>query len=147
MAMKISTALAKAMLDTGSFKASLTGMKLKIYAGTEPATADAALGSATLLVTISDAGGAGALSFEASAVANTIQKLSSQVWSGINVATGTATFCRLELASDTGTASTTEVRVQGDVGIAGKFCNLSSVALTSGATQTVNSMAITLPLQ
>lgn len=147
MAMKISTALAKAMLDTGSFKASLTGMKLKIYAGTEPATADAALGGATLLVTISDNGGAGALSFEASAVANTIQKLSSQVWSGTNSATGTATFCRLELASDTGTASTTEIRVQGDVGIAGKFCNLSSVALTSGATQTVNSMAITLPLQ
>lgn len=147
MTMKISTALAKAMLDTGSFKASLNGMKLKIYAGTEPASADAALGGATLLCTISDAGGAGALSWEASASGNTLQKLSSQVWSGVNAASGTAAFCRLELASDTGTASTTEVRVQGDVGIAGRFLNLSSTGLTSGATLTINSLAVTLPLQ
>lgn len=147
MTMMLSTALAKAMLDTGSFKASLNGMKLKIYSGTMPATADAALGGATLLCTISDASGDGALSWEAAASGNTIQKLSSQVWSGVNAASGTAAFCRFELASDTGTASTTEVRVQGDVGLTGKFLNLSSTGLTSGATLTINSFAITLPLQ
>lgn len=147
MAMKISTGLAKAMLDTGSLKANLTGMKLKVYAGTEPTTADASLGSAVLLVTISDAGGAGALEFEAAAVGNVIEKSSSQVWSGTNVASGTASFCRLELASDTGGASSSEARVQGDVGVAGRFLNLSSVALTSAAVQVVDYLSITMPTQ
>jgi len=145
MGMKISTGLAKAMLDTGSFSSNMDGMKLKIYSGTEPATADASLGSAVLLVTISDAGGAGALQFEAAAVGNTIEKASAQSWSGVNAASGTASFCRMVLASDTGAASTTEIRIQGDVGVAGKFLNLSSVSLTSGATQTVDYLAITLP--
>lgn len=147
MGMKISTGLAKAMLDTGSLATNLTGMKLKIYSGTEPTTADASLGAAVLLVTISDAGGAGALSFEAAAVANVIEKLSTQVWQGTNAATGTASFCRLELASDTGAASATEVRVQGDVGIAGKFLNLSSVSLTAAAVQVVDYLSITMPTQ
>ena len=145
MSMKISTGLAKAMLDTGSLKTNLTGMKLKIYSGAEPATADASLGAAVLLVTISDAGGAGALSFEAAAVNNTIEKLASQVWSGTNVASGTAAFCRLVLASDTGASSATEIRVQGDVGVAGKFLNLSSTALTTSAVQTVDYLSITMP--
>lgn len=145
MGMKISTGLAKAMLDTGSLKANLTGMKLKIYSGTEPATADAALGAAVLLVTISDAGGAGALSFEAAAVGNVIEKLASQTWSGTCVASGTASFCRLELASDTGASSSSEIRVQGDVGVAGKFLNLSSTALTAAAVQTVDYLSITMP--
>lgn len=145
MGMKISTGLAKAMLDTGSFKSSLSGMKLKIYSGTEPATADAALGAAVLLCTVSDAGGAGALSFEAAAVGNVLSKLSSQTWSGTNVASGTASFCRLELASDTGASSSSEVRVQGDVGVAGKFLNLSSISLTAAAVQTVDSLSVTMP--
>lgn len=147
MGMKISTGLAKAMLDTGSLKTNLTGMKLKIYSGTEPATADASIGAAVLLVTISDAGGAGALSFEAAAVGNVIEKLSSQTWSGTNAASGTASFCRLELAADTGAASSTEIRVQGDVGIAGKFLNLSSVSLTAAAVQVVDYLSITMPTQ
>ena len=147
MTMKISTGLAKAMLDTGSLKASLTGMKLKIYSGVEPVSADASLGAAVLLNTVSDAGGAGALEFEAAAVGNTIEKLSSQVWSGTNVASGTASFCRLELVSDTGGSTSSEIRVQGDVGVAGKFLNLSSTALTSGAVQTVDYLSISMPTQ
>lgn len=147
MGMKISTGLAKAMLDTGSLRTNLTGMKLKIYSGTEPTTADASLGAAVLLVTISDAGGAGALTFEASAVGNVIEKTAAQVWQGTNAASGTASFCRLELASDTGASSATEVRVQGDVGIAGKFLNLSSVSLTAAAVQVVDFLSITMPTQ
>lgn len=147
MTMKISTGLAKSMLDTASFKGSLSGMKLKIYSGTEPATADAALGAAVLLVTISDNGGAGALSFEAAAVGNVLEKLASQTWSGTVASSGTASFCRLELASDTGASSSTEVRVQGDVGLAGKFLNLSSVSLTAAAVQVVDFLSITMPTQ
>lgn len=147
MGMKASTGLVKGMLDTGSFKSMLNGMKLKVYSGTEPATADAALGAATLLLTVSVDGAGGALNWEDSAVGNVIQKNSSEVWQGTNVATGVASFCRFELGSDTGNSSSTEVRLQGEVGVAGKFLNLSSVALTSGATQAVESFSIAFPLQ
>ncbi|MFG0381108.1 hypothetical protein ACF8C6_09105 [Pseudomonas sp. zbq_18] len=146
MSMSISTALAKGLLDTGSLKDMLTGMKLKLYGGAVPASADASLGAATLLstITVDDAGTA--LSFEANAVANVIQKNSSETWQGTNVATGTATFCRLELDSDTGGSTTTEVRLQGDVGVAGRFLNISSTLLTSGAVQGIDNFSIAMPL-
>ena len=147
MGMKVSTGLAKGMLDTGSFRSMMAGMRLKIYAGTEPASADADLGSATLLLTISTNGAGGALQWETNAVGNVLQKASADTWSGQAVATGIASFCRFQLDSDTGAGSSTEVRLQGDVGIAGRFVNLSSVSLTAGATQTLDSFSIVQPLQ
>ncbi len=146
MGMKSSTGLIKGMLDTGSFASMMTGMKLKVYSGTEPATADAALGAAVLLLTVTVDGAGDPLTWEDEAVGNVIQKNSSEVWQGTNVATGIASFCRFELGSDTGNSSSTEVRLQGDVGVAGKFLNLSSVALTSGATQSIESFSIAFPL-
>lgn len=147
MGMKISTALAKGLLDTGSLSDLLNGMTLKIYGGTEPISADAALGSATLLCEISLDGLGGAISFEAAAVQNVLQKNSSETWKGTVQNTGVATFCRMELGSDTGNASTSEVRIQGDVGIAGKFLNLSSTSLTASAEQVIANLAIAIPLQ
>lgn len=147
MGMKISTGLAKGLLDTGSLSDLLSGMTLKIYGGTEPISADAALGSATLLCEISLDGLGGAISFEAAAVQNVLQKNSSETWKGTVQNTGVATFCRMELGSDTGNASTSEVRIQGDVGIAGKFLNLSSTSLTASAEQVIANLAIAIPLQ
>lgn len=149
MTTSISTGLAKALLDTGSMRTNLTGIKLKIYAGTIPLSANAASGvgtTSTLLCTISDASGAGALTFEAAAIDNVLEKTASQVWSGVNVATGVATFFRFEMTGDAGGASTTAVRIQGAIGTAGKELNLSSVSLTSGATQTIDYYAITQPV-
>lgn len=147
MTMKISTALAKGMLDAGSLKSLLAGMKLHIYAGTEPASADASLGAALLLCTVTVDDSGTALSFNASAVSNVIEKNSSETWQGTVINSGTASFCRLNLDSDTGTASTTQVRLQGDVGVAGRFLNLSNVGLTAGAVQSVDSLSIALSLQ
>lgn len=146
MTMKISTGLANALLTTGGLKEALSGMHLYIYAGTEPASADAALGAATLLVDISVNGTGGALNLAAAAVAGTIEKEATEVWQGTCVATGTATFCRFAVPADVGDASTTAVRIQGDVGVAGKFLNLSSTSLTSGAVQKVEYGSITQPL-
>ena len=147
MGMKISTGLAKGLLDTGSLSDLLSGMTLKIYGGTEPISADAALGSATLLCEISLDGLGGDISFEPAAVQNVLQKNSSETWKGTVQNTGVATFCRMELGSDTGNASTSEVRIQGDVGIAGKFLNLSSTSLTASAEQVIANLAIAIPLQ
>lgn len=147
MAMSISTPLAGGLLSSGSLSTLMTGMRLYIYGGTPPANADAALGSAFLLctVTVDDAGTA--LSFNPDAVANVIEKNAAEQWSGTNADTGTATFCRLALPSDAGGSATSEVRIQGDVGIAGRFLNLSSVALDAGAVQTIDSFSIAMPTQ
>jgi hypothetical protein len=147
MALKISTGLANAQLTTGGIKSALTGMLLYVYGGTEPATADTALGAAVLLLTVSDAGGGGALTFAAAAVAGVLEKNSSQVWQGTVGVTGTATFCRLALPADGGGASTTAVRIQGDVGVVGKFLNMSSVALTASSLQKVDYLSLAQPLQ
>lgn len=147
MGMMISTGLAKGLLDTNSLKGMLAGMKLKLYGGSVPESADAALGSAVLLCTITVNGTGGALNFEANAVGNVIQKSSSETWQGTNAATGTATFARLELDSDTGGTTTTEVRIQGDVAVAGKWVSISSTLLTSGAVQSIDSLAIAWPLK
>lgn len=147
MGMKSSTGLIKGMLDSNSFNALMAGMKLKVYSGVEPVSADAGLGAAVLLVTYTLDDTGAAISWEAEAVGNVIQKNSAEVWKGTTVASGTASFCRFELGSDTGAASTNEIRLQGDVGVAGKFLNMSSVALTAGAVQTLESFAIAFPLQ
>jgi len=147
MSLMISTGLANAQLTTGGIKSALTGMLMYVYAGTEPVNADAALGAAQLLLTVSDAGAGGALTFAANAVAGVLEKNPSQVWQGTVALTGTATFCRLALPADAGGSSTTAIRIQGDVGVVGKFLNLSSVALTASSLQKVDYLALAQPLQ
>ena len=147
MTMKISTGLANAMLSGSGLRTALTGMELRIYAGTEPATANDSIGAATLLVTITDNGGGSALAFEANAVSGVLEKSSAQVWQGTAVASGTATFCRLVLNADAGGSSTTDVRLQGDAGLAGRFLNLTSTSIANGAVQRVGSFAVAMPLQ
>jgi len=148
MSLKISTGLANALLSSGSLKTALTGLHLFIYAGTEPASADAALpGDAVLLCDISGNGDGSGLAFAANAVGGTLEKDAAQVWQGTVAAAGTATFCRFAKPTDTGAASTTDVRLQGDVGVAGKFLNLNSVALAKDAIQKVEYVALTQPLQ
>ncbi len=145
MTIKTSTGLRNAMLDSESLKDALHLGTLKIYAGTVPANADAALGGATLLCTVSNASGGTGLTMEAAAVDGVLVKESSEVWSGVNAATGVATFYRFVAVGDDGTSSTTQARVQGTVGTAGADLNLSSTSLVSAATQTVDFYSIALP--
>ena len=145
MAFKFSTGFRNALMVTGSAKARLDAGFIKIYAGTVPATADAALGSATLLCTISDNSGAGGLTFEAAAADGVMSKTAAQVWSGVNAASGTASFFRYVAAGDDGTLSTTQERVQGLVGFAGSDMNLSSTGLVATETQIIDYFALAFP--
>ncbi len=113
MTLKASTGLRNKMLDTGSLKSRLDGGFIKIYAGAVPTDADATLGSATLLTTITkDGDGVTGLTLAAAAVSGAISK-NTDVWSGINATSGTATFWRFIKTGDTGGASTTDERLQG----------------------------------
>lgn len=146
MTFKISSGLRDALLlDTG-LSSCLDGGFIKIYGGTVPANADAALTGATLLCTVSLASGATGLSFDAPA-AGVLPKAAAQVWSGVNAASGTATFYRFAGAADTGVLSTSEYRVQGTIGLAGADMNLTSTVLVSGATQAIDYFVIALPTE
>ena len=147
MGMKISTGTANAMLSGSGLRTALTGMEMRIYAGTEPTTANDSIGAATLLVTITEDGLGGALEFEVSAVDGVLSKSSAQIWEGEAVASGTATFCRVLLPADGDGSSTTAVRIQGDVGLAGRFLNITDTSITALAVQRVGNLAVALPLQ
>ena len=143
--LKVSTGLRNKMLDTGSFRSVMDLGFLRLYSGTEPTTADAALGAAVLLVTISlNAGGTG-LTWEAVAAGGVLAKKSSETWQGTVGTSGTPTFFRFAAVGDTGVLSTTESRVQGTVGVLGAELNLSNPLLTASSVQTINHFNVALP--
>jgi hypothetical protein len=145
MSLKTSTGLRNGVLATGSLKSLLNGGFIKIYAGTVPSSADDAIGSATLLNTISVNSTGTGINFDTAASAGVLSKAPAEVWSGVNAASGTATFYRHVAAADDGTLSTTQPRIQGTVSTVGADLNLSSVSLTSGATQTIDYYSVALP--
>jgi hypothetical protein len=145
MAIQISTGLRNHVLVTGSLRSALAGGYIRIYSGTPPATADAALSGNTLLVQIGNGDSNTGLNLATSATNGVVQKAGAETWTGTNAATGTATFFRHVASTDTGALSTTEPRIQGSVGTIGTDMELNSTALTSGATQTLDFYQITLP--
>lgn len=142
--MKRSTGLRNYMLASGSFKQALAGTVIRVYGGTAPASADDAIGAATLLCTISVDGDGTGVTLDATASGGVITKNTSEVWTGDVTASGTATFFRMEFAADTGAFSTTAVRMQGTVGLVGADLNFSSVNLTLGDARRINYFAASI---
>ena len=144
MAIKNSTGLRNAMLASGSAKAALDGGRINIYAGAAPATADDAVGGATLLCAITlNSTGTGIL-FDTAAVNGVLAKKPSETWSGSIVATGTATWYRHVAAADDGTLSTTAPRLQGTVALIGADLNIDPNFI-SGQTKVIEHYVIALP--
>jgi hypothetical protein len=83
----------------------------------------------------------------AAPVAGVISK-NTDVWSGPATATGTAGYFRLVTLSDAGDPDTdfTDIRLQGTVSTSGADLNLSNLNIASGATQTLDTVELTLPL-
>lgn len=106
---------------------------LRIYSGTQPATADTALSGNTLLAELRFAATA-----SGAAVAGVI------TWSTITSdssadATGTATFYRAFKSDGT------SVVMDGSVGTSGSDLNLNSVAIQAGAQVDITSFTHTIP--
>lgn len=119
MTLKVSTGLRKGLLDSGSLMYQLDGGRINIYAGAVPASADESLGSATLLCAVTLNSTGSGIYFDDEAVGDTLSKAPGEVWSGVNAATGTATFYRHVAAGDNGTLSRHSApRLQGEVGTA-----------------------------
>lgn len=144
MAIKNSTGLRNAMLATGSAKAALDGGRINIYAGAAPATADDAVGGATLLCAITlNSTGTGIL-FDTAAVNGVLAKKPSETWSGAIASTGTAAWYRHVAAADDGTLSTTAPRIQGTVALIGADLNIDPNFI-SGQTKVIEHYVIALP--
>lgn len=141
--LQLSTGLRNSLLDGNSLKASLADAVIMIYTGAPPASAnDAPTG--TLLCTVTAAASAGINL--GTADSGTITKDSGEVWSGTNVATGTAGYFRyVSQADDTQASSTTEMRMQGTCGTSGADLNMSSVALVTLAPQVIDAASFTMP--
>jgi len=70
---------------------------------------------------------------------------SADVWSGVALATGTAGYSRLTTSSDGLGASTTDIRLQGNISTSGAELNMSSINLVIGATQTIDTFQLMMP--
>lgn len=117
------------------------GGNIKIYTGTQPTNpSDAPTG--TLLVTIDNSGTG--LTF-GDAASGSVSKTSGETWEGTAGATGTAGWARLCTATDGGALSTTDPRCDMSVGTSGAQINFSSTAFQDTATQTITTLAISIP--
>ena len=143
---KFSTGYRNQLLTTAPARDIINLGFIKIYGGAVPATADAALGAATLLCTLSDAGGAGGLIMDTFSVDGVLTKDAAQVWQGTNVAGGVATFYRHVAVGDTGVLSTTQARIQGNIAVGNSDMNITAgTTLVNGAPNILNYYQISLP--
>lgn len=145
MAIKLSTGLRDHLLTQGRMLDFLEGGLLRIYSGTVPAEADASTSSNTLLCEISLNGTGSGLTWEPTSSDGMLSKAVSDVWSGMNAASGVASFFRYVRNDDTGGSSATETRIQGTVGVFGADMNLSNTTLTVGAPQAIQYFYVMLP--
>lgn len=146
MTTKISTGLSGYMLATGSLRQAFASSFLRIYAGTEPATADGALsGNAVLLAEISVDGAGTGLNLATTSAGSLITKKETEVWQGDALVTGVAAFFRWVTAADTGAQSSVLPRVQGTVALAGSELSFSSVNFVEGAVQKVDYFVVAMP--
>lgn len=123
------------MLVTGDVEALVSGKVFRYYGSPTsqaaadaliPATADAALGSATLLCTVSVGGDGTGVTMETVPDAGVLAKATAESWYGTMVASGYFSFVRLEDSADAGALSTTEERLQFTCGVLGKEIIVSS---------------------
>jgi hypothetical protein len=156
--LKFSTGLKNQMLGAikGAVPAtySLEHGVARLYTGSQPASADNAA-TGTLLVQFTVGSGAftagvatNGLTFEVTA--GVIRKFSdensSEIWSGIGLADGTAGWIRFcGNAEDDGGASTTLPRIDCRVSTSGAECNLPNLAIVTGATVTLDSFSAAFP--
>lgn len=142
---KISTGLRNHILATDDLAAGLNGKVIRMYSGPVPATADAALGAAVLMCTISNNGTGTGLTFEPTPASGIVSKATAEVWLGTLVASGTYSFYRFSALTDTGEESTTEKRAQGTIGLLNDDLIVGSLTKTAGDEQRIDYYAIGMP--
>jgi hypothetical protein len=154
--MKVSTGMRNHLLTGGDVEAGVNGGVLRLYGSPTsqvaadaliPATADAAIGSATLLCTISNNGGGTGINMDTSPSGGVLSKASAEVWKGTMAASGYFSFGRFSALADGGGLSTTEKRLQLTVGVLGKEITVSSAYKPSGEEQRIDQFYLGFPAE
>jgi len=148
--LRFSTGLRDGILNATGIKEAMAAGVLRLYSGSQPASADSAI-SGTLLAEITVGGGAFAhgtatngLDFDAP-VAGILSKAAAETWRGDGLADGVAgwfRFCANPV--DTGGSSTTLARIDGSVGRSAADLNLSNTSIVTGVPTTVDVFQITM---
>lgn len=139
------------LVQGGSIRDIFRNGILRVYSGTQPATADAAV-TGSLLLEITLASGAFVSGAKANGINLGIPALGiiakdSGIWSGVIAVTGTAGWYRFFAnGADSGGIDTTYIypRIDGAVGISGAELNFSSTSLVQGATLTFDSYQLSM---
>lgn len=151
MAVRLSTGMRNKMLDGGAaggikgYFSGATNAFIKIYSGPQPLSADTGATGTVLGIVTKDADGVTGLTFDA-AVAGTIAKAVAEIWKFNGAAAGTAGWFRMYPENgDPSITSTTEGRIDGSIATSGADMNLSNIAITIGAPNTVDVFSFTMP--
>ena len=134
----------------GSFSDLFQNCVIDVYSGSQPSNADSAeTGTKLVTITLSSgafSGGSATNGLNFGEVASGIlSKEAGEVWSGIGLADGTAGWFRAYDNSYTTGASTSAIRFDGSVATSGSQFNMVSTQINIDATNTVTSVALTLP--
>ena len=152
--MKVSTGLRNHLLVTGNAKDALDGKVIRMYGDAAsqsaaealvPATADAGIGTATLLATISVGGAGTGVNFDTTATSGVLAKAPAEEWKGTLVASGYFSFCRIVASDDDDSESTTAIRAQLTVGVLGKEIIIGSANKTTSDEQRLDQFYIGIP--
>ena len=134
----------------GSFVDLFRNCVIRVYSGAQPSDADSAE-TGTLLVTITESGGAfsggsadNGLNF-GEVSAGVLSMESGETWQGTGLAAGTAGWFRCYANAYTTGASSSAIRFDGSVASSGSQFNMSNTTVVVGGTNTVDSVAITMP--
>jgi hypothetical protein len=142
MSTKLSTGLVEYIAGTGSLRDAFHGAcRVSLYSGVEPLGADLA---ATGLVCTILAGGS-PLEFETDVTDGVVSKETTQTWSGVNAATATVTWFRVEITTDDRTEDPTALRLQGAIGSVIGEMLMTNPNLVSGATKTIENFRMAVP--
>jgi len=149
MALNLTRFLRRDICETRSVKDAVSNLVLNVYSGTIPTNAESPLSGNTKLVSYTN----GATFPDANLVlvyddvTNSLILDTGETLTGTAAATGTATFFRLELATDDGLRDDVDLsraRIQGTVGIVDADLFMGSTSITSGSSKIIGGFALQL---
>lgn len=151
MTIRASTGLKNAMLGTTGLKGATADGIIRVYSGSQPASADAAV-TGTLLLEITLDGGAfshgsstNGLNWD-TPTGGTISKPAADTWKGTGLAAGVAGWARYcSNPLDDGSSSTTLARIDMSVGKGTGDLQLSNVNTAVSAPITIDVATLRLP--
>jgi hypothetical protein len=145
MALRLSTGARTGLAGTLGLKEIFDGGYIDIYTGGQPAGADYAETGVKLVRITLASGGLTTSGLTFGTAASGVLPKSASVWSGVCDVAGVAAYFRLYGTAGTSGSSTTEKRIDGNVGISGSDMVLANTSLVVGATLTIDTFSLEVP--